>query len=255
MVVTAESAQERSLSTGMSEIAAAQGEAVEAVRRENMAWPDAGTEILGVRRTPGRKYGALIWDPLRRINVWLGTFGTAEDAAKAYNAAAAEMQAAELVVKKKAAAELQAVERAAKKKRAAELRAAERAAMKKKKTAAPSEFRGVSQQPSGKYRARIRDPVQRTRLFLGCFDRAEDAANAYDAEAVRLRGERAVTNFKRPGMGLGDFPELPAALGVFCGSTIPAGAQLDDLWTDLPQPELQAVDELLQDMDFTDVAA
>ncbi|CAM0946715.1 unnamed protein product [Alopecurus aequalis] len=94
MVVTAESAQEGGLSDGMSEIAAAHGEALEAASRKNNARPDAGTEFRGVRLQPSGKYAAEIWNPLRRTNVWLGSFGTAEDAAKAYDAAAVQLHGA-----------------------------------------------------------------------------------------------------------------------------------------------------------------
>ncbi|EEE60170.1 hypothetical protein OsJ_13098 [Oryza sativa Japonica Group] len=42
---------------------------------------------------------------------------------------------------------------------------------------------------------KIRDPHLRRRLWLGTFDTAEEAAAAYDAASVRLRGSSAATNF------------------------------------------------------------
>ncbi|KAK1614903.1 hypothetical protein QYE76_020420 [Lolium multiflorum] len=90
MMETAESAQER----GMSETAAAHGEAVASATREKKARrrPDAVTEFCGVHRTQSGEYGAQIWDGLRRAHVWLGTFGTAEEAAGAFDAAAVKLR-------------------------------------------------------------------------------------------------------------------------------------------------------------------
>ncbi|PHT57663.1 Ethylene-responsive transcription factor 11 [Capsicum baccatum] len=139
--------------------------------------PTAKRCLRTIRRQQNGRYGAVITDQIRRKQVRLGTFDTVEEASQAYFSKKSELKNEKL--------NQQCTN------------------MHTRSEQGPKDeisLIGIRRRKSGRYSAKITDPIKHKEVYLGTFDTTEQASQAYfnkKSEFEKLRQQRQTENIRK----------------------------------------------------------
>lgn len=137
------------------------------------------------------RWEAHIWEEGKQL--YLGGFDSEEQAALAYDIAAVKCRQTDAVTNYPLLnyqMELANLQKVTKEELVLSLRR-----QSKGFSRGTSRYRGVTRHQKGRWEARIGQLVGKKYRYLGLYDNENEAAQAYDREAVRQKGNDAITNF------------------------------------------------------------